>query len=105
VEAELDERDRRHENTFFTEAPRRIFAHLLTLRPTPEDLAYWLCHEEEMDRRLAGTAYAAMIDRQAPAQRSGVLASLNMVADTLKLLPREADTSRRWSASAWADQC
>ncbi|MGE3511201.1 MAG: type IV secretion system DNA-binding domain-containing protein [Vicinamibacterales bacterium] len=95
--------DRRHENTFFTEAPRRIFAHLLTLRPTPEDLAYWLCHEDEIDRRLAGTAYAAMIDRQAPAQRSGVLASLNMVADTLKLLPREADTTRRWSASAWAD--
>ena len=27
--------DRPHENTFFTEAPRRIFAHLLTLKPTP----------------------------------------------------------------------
>ena len=75
--------DRPHENAFFTEAPRRIFAHLLTLRPTPEQLAWWLCHEDEIDRRLAGTAYAAMIDRQAPAQRSGVLASLNMVADTL----------------------
>ena len=83
--------DRHHENTFFTEAPRRIFAHLLTLRPTPEELACWLCHEEELDRRLSGTAYAAMIDRQAPAQRSGVLASLNMVADTLQLLPAERD--------------
>ena len=79
--------DRHHENAFFTEAPRRIFAHLLTLRPTPEQLAWWLCHEDEIDRRLAGTAYATMINRQAPAQRSGVLASLNMVADTLKLLP------------------
>jgi hypothetical protein len=96
--------DRHHDNTFFTEAPRRIFAHLLTLRPGPDELAWWLCHEEEIDRRLAGTAYAAMIDRQAPAQRSGVLASLNMVADTLKLLPREAETARRWSASAWAQQ-
>jgi hypothetical protein len=96
--------DRRTDNTFFTEAPRRIFAHLLTLRPRPDELAWWLCHEEEIDRRLAGTAYAAMIDRQAPAQRSGVLASLNMVADTLKLLPREADTTARWSASAWARQ-
>ena len=95
--------DRHHENAFFTEAPRRIFAHLLTLRPTPEQLAWWLCHEDEIDRRLAGTAYAAMIDRQAPAQRSGVLASLNMVADTLKLLPAERDTSRRWSAAAWAN--
>ena len=95
--------DRHHENAFFTEAPRRIFAHLLTLRPTPEQLAWWLCHEDEIDQRLAGTAYAAMIDRQAPAQRSGVLASLNMVADTLKLLPAERDASRRWSAATWAN--
>ncbi len=95
--------DRHHENAFFTEAPRRIFAHLLTLRPTPEQLAWWLCHEDEIDQRLAGTAYAAMIDRQAPAQRSGVLASLNMVADTLKLLPAERDTSGRWSAAVWAN--
>ncbi len=94
--------DRHHENTFFTEGPRRIFAHLLTLRPTPEELGFWLCHEDELDRRLNGTAYAAMIDRQAPAQRSGVLASLNMVADTLQLLPAERDTARRWSAAAWA---
>jgi type IV secretory pathway TraG/TraD family ATPase VirD4 len=94
--------DRHHENAFFTEAPRRIFAHLLTLTPTPEDLARWLCHEDEIDRRLLGTPYAAMIDRHAPAQRSGVLASLNMVADTLKLLPREAESTRRWSATAWA---
>ena len=78
---------------FFTEGPRRIFAHLLTLRPTPEELASWLCHEDEIDQRVKGTAYAAMIDRQAPAQRSGVLASLNMVADTLKLLPAERDTT------------
>jgi type IV secretory pathway TraG/TraD family ATPase VirD4 len=94
--------DRHHENAFFTEAPRRIFAHLLTLTPTPEQLAWWLCHEAEIDRRLAGTAYATMIDRQAPAQRSGVLASLNMVADTLRLLPSERTTTRRWSAAAWS---
>ena len=94
--------DRHHDNAFFTEGPRRIFAHLLTLRPTPEELAYWLCHEGDIDRRVNGTAYAAMIDRQAPAQRSGVLASLNMVADTLQLLPAERETSRRWSAAHWA---
>src|SRR5947209_20379616 len=86
--------DRRHENPFFTEAPRRIFAHLLTLKPTPAELAWWLCHEEEIDRRLIGTPYASMIARQAPAQRSGVLASLNMVADTLKLLPDERYKTR-----------
>src|SRR3989441_6575763 len=94
--------DRVNENPFFTEGPRRIFVHLLTFRPTAEDLVSWLCRDEELDRRVHGTPYASIIDRQAPAQRSGVLAALNMVADTLKLLPRESQTRRRWSASSWA---
>jgi len=94
--------DRANENPFFTEGPRRIFAQLLTFRPTAEELACWLCHDEELDRRVQATSYASIIDRQAPAQRSGVLAALNMVADTLKLLPRESETTRRWSAESWA---
>jgi type IV secretory pathway TraG/TraD family ATPase VirD4 len=60
---------RHNENAFFTEGPRKIFAHLLTFKPTPEELAWWMCHEGEIDRRVKGTEYAAMIDRQAPAQR------------------------------------
>jgi len=94
--------DRPNENPFFTEGPRRIFAHLLTFRPTAEELAFWLCHDEELDRRVQGTPYASIVDRQAPAQRSGVLASLNMVADTLKLLPSPSQTTRVWSALAWS---
>jgi type IV secretory pathway TraG/TraD family ATPase VirD4 len=94
--------DRRNENPFFVEGPRKIFAHLLTFRPTPEEIAWWMCHEEEVDRRVKGTQYAAMIDRQAPAQRSGVLASLNMVADALKLLPKEKEATGRWSAVEWS---
>ena len=94
--------DRRNENPFFVEGPRKIFAHLLTFRPTPEEIAWWMCHEEEIDQRVKGTQYAAMIDRQAPAQRSGVLASLNMVADALKLLPSETQATGRWSAVEWS---
>lgn len=94
--------DRYNENPFFVEGPRKIFAHLLTFRHSPQELAYWMCHEEEIDRRVKGTEYAAMIDRQAPAQRSGVLASLNMIADTLKLLPSEDETTTRWSAAEWS---
>jgi type IV secretory pathway TraG/TraD family ATPase VirD4 len=94
--------DRVNENPFFTEGPRRIFAHLLRFRPTAEDLASWLRDDAELDRRVQGTPYASIIDRQAPAQRSGVLAALNMVADTLTLLPREWETTHRWSAVAWA---
>ena len=94
--------ERANENPFFTEGPRRIFAHLLTFRPTAEELASWLCHDDELDRRVHGTPYASIIDRQAPAQRSGVLAALNMVADTPNLLPPESATGGRWSAMSWA---
>ena len=96
--------DRRNENPFFVEGPRKIFAHLLTFRPTPEEMAWWMCHEEEIDQRVKGTQYAAMINPQAPAQRSGVLASLNMVADSLKLLPSEKEAAGRWSAAAWSKE-
>ena len=58
--------------------------------------------EAEIDARVSETAYAPMIDPEAPAQRAGVLASLNMVADTLKLLPPEHDTTTRWSAATWS---
>jgi hypothetical protein len=96
--------DRPNENPFFVEGPRRLFAHLLTLRPTAQQLVAWLADEDELDRLLRGTPYAAIVDRRAPPQRSGVLASLNMVADTLKLLPAETFGGVRWSALGWAQQ-
>jgi len=96
--------DQGRENRFFVEAPRKIFAHLLNLKPTPEQLTYWMCHEEEIDKRVEGTEMRAMIDRHAANQRSGVLGSLNMVADAFKLLPSERETKRRWSAAAWAKE-
>jgi hypothetical protein len=91
-------------NRFFVEAPRKIFAHLLKLKPTPEELTHWMCHAEEIDKRVEGTEMEAMIDRSAAAQRSGVLGSLNMVADAFKLLPRESETERRWSTVEWEKQ-
>jgi type IV secretory pathway TraG/TraD family ATPase VirD4 len=96
--------ERSDDKAFFTEGPRRIFAHLLTFHPTAEALASWLRHAEDIDQRVTDTAYAVMIDPKAPAQRSGVLASLNMVADALTLVPSERETTRRWSATAWAAQ-
>jgi type IV secretory pathway TraG/TraD family ATPase VirD4 len=96
--------DQGRENRFFVEAPRKIFAHLVNLRPTPEQLTYWMCNAEEIDKRVEGTEMAAMIDRHAAAQRSGVLGSLNMVADAFKLLPKESETERRWSTVEWAQQ-
>ena len=54
--------DQGRENQFFVEAPRKIFAHLINLKPTPEELTYWMCHAEEIDKRVRGTELAAMID-------------------------------------------
>jgi Type IV secretion-system coupling protein DNA-binding domain len=96
--------DKPHENTFFVEGPRKIFAHLLTLKPTPEELVRWMSHEEELDRLLKGTELSAFIYRGAGPQRGGVLGALNMVADSLKLLPKEGETKQRWTTEEWARQ-
>jgi hypothetical protein len=90
------ERGRRH-----LESHRQAHALLESFRRT--DSHYGVFHAGRF-QRVKGTEYAAMIDRRAPAQRSGVLASLNMVADSLKLLPRAADTTKRWSAAAWSNK-
>ncbi len=94
--------DRHNENPFFVEGPRKIFAHLLTFRPTPEQLVWWMSHPEEIDSRVKGTEYETIIDSQSPPQRNGVLGSLNMIADSLKLLPTEQSTNRSWSALEWS---
>jgi hypothetical protein len=96
--------DKPRENTFFVEGPRKIFAHLLTLKPTPEQLVWWMSHEEELDRLLKGTELATFIYRGAGPQRGGVLGALNMVADSLKLLPKENETRQRFTTEEWARQ-
>ena len=96
--------DRPNEQRFFTHGPREIYAHLLTFKPTPHELAEWMSHDEEIDRRVRGTELASLIAETAPAQREGVMAELKMVAKALKLLPRENETKRRWSTVQWSSQ-
>jgi type IV secretory pathway TraG/TraD family ATPase VirD4 len=43
-----------------------------------------------------------MIDRSAPSQRAGVLASLSMVGDSFQLIPDRAETTGQWSAYEWS---
>ena len=71
------------ENPFFVQGPRKIFAYLLNLKPTTEELLGWLSDERELERRLKGTPLAAMIYESAGPQRGGMFASLSMVADSL----------------------
>ena len=53
-------------NRFFVEAPQKIFAHLLSFLPTPEELVQWMSDPEEIDRRVRKTEYWALIDPKAP---------------------------------------
>lgn len=90
-------------NRFFVEAPQKIFAHLLSYLPTPEDLIKWMSDPAEIDRRVKGTEYWMLIDPKAPQQRTGVLGSLNMSADSFRLLPKEDETASQWTATKWAE--
>jgi hypothetical protein len=90
-------------NRFFVEAPQKIFAHLLTYLPTPMELVEWMSDPAEIDRRVKGTEYWALIDPKAPQQRTGVLGSLNMSADSFRLLPKADETTTAWTATQWAE--
>ena len=90
-------------NRFFVEAPQKIFAHLLTFLPTPDQLVQWMSDPAEIDRRVKGTEYWALIDPKAPQQRSGVLGSLNMSADSFRLLPKQEEAASVWTATQWAE--
>jgi len=88
---------------FFTETPQKIFAHLLTFGPTPQELVEWMANPDEVDRRVQNTEMAMMIAKGAQQQRNGVLASLGLIADSLRMLPRKDKTEHHWNATQWAE--
>jgi type IV secretory pathway TraG/TraD family ATPase VirD4 len=89
---------------FFIESPQKIFAFLMAYGPTPEELVEWMSNPEEIDRRLKGTEHAHLIDSRAHQQRAGVLASLGLVADSLRLLPKSNEGNGSWTATEWAEK-
>jgi type IV secretory pathway TraG/TraD family ATPase VirD4 len=88
---------------FFIESPQKIFAFLMAYGPTPEELVKWMSDPQEIDRRLKGTEHAHLIDPRAEHQRAGVLGSLGLVADSLRLLPKKGHGNGEWSATEWAE--
>lgn len=88
---------------FFIESPQKLFAHLLLSLPTPQQLVEWMSHPDEIDERVKGTELAALIDKKAPQQRSGVLGSLSLVADSFRLLPTRAEAAYEWTARQWSE--
>jgi len=94
--------DKEYEKAFFTDAPRRVLAHLLRRKPHVRDLLRWMSDPEEIAAIVKGTPLAAYLDPGAPAQRAGILSSMNMVADSLELLPQYADhNDPRFATSSW----
>src|SRR5258708_14244761 len=91
--------DKPRDNTFFTEAARKIFAHLLRYRPTPQDLTYWMKNMDELDKRVAGTELEAMIPKSPGGQRAAVQGTFNQAAAAFQLLPSQLEAKGRWSAS------
>jgi hypothetical protein len=88
---------------FFTETPQKIFAHLLTFGPSPQELVEWMANPDEIDRRVQNTEMAMMIAKGAQQQRNGVLASLGLIADSLRMLPTKETVESHWSATEWAE--
>ncbi len=93
--------EKEYEKAFFTDAPRRILAHLLKRRPQPRDILRWMAAPDQMAAMVKGTPLAALLDPAAPAQRAGVLSSLNMVADSLELLPEWEHTKPTFATAEW----
>ena len=89
---------------FFIESPQKIFAFLMAYGPTPDELVEWMSNPDEIDRRLKGTEHAHLIDPRAHQQRAGVLASLGLVADSLRLLPKRDESNGVWTATEWAEK-
>jgi hypothetical protein len=89
---------------FFYRTPAQIFAHLLREGPTPHTLADWMADESFLQKKVKGTEMAFYIDRKAGPQAAGVLASLGLVAQSLRLLPKREETKSAWNATDWAKE-
>ena len=92
--------EKEYEKEFFTDGPRRVLAHLLKKKPQPRDILKWMAEPKWIERMVQGTPLAALLDPGAPAQRAGVLSSLNMVADCLELLPEWDEAKGKTFATA-----
>ena len=88
-------------NQFFIDAPRKIFAYLCTFGPSPAQLVTWMSNPAMIEKKVQGTEMQELIDAYAPAQRSGVLSALGMVANAFRYLPPVEKTTSKWTAKAW----
>ncbi len=92
-------------NPFFTNSARTIFAYLLSLKQSPQQLVAWLTDQRRLMDLLHGTTIQDVLPADSAQQRSGVMAPLNMVAVTLALCPTVQECGgSTWSAASWAER-
>src|SRR5260370_13361463 len=103
AESFFPERHNASTNTeFFIKSARSIFARMLEFRPDAERIVELLKDEKLIDKVVAGTEHAHLIDRGAKGQRGGVLATLSEIGESLKLLPSPQECERELSLTDWA---
>jgi hypothetical protein len=93
--------EKEYEKAFFTDAPRRLLTAMLRRRMPTHFLLQWMSDPESLASIVAGTPLAALIDPAAPAQRAGVLSSLNLVADCFELLPEGGGGRASFATADW----
>ena len=89
-------------NRFFVKRRRRSSL-TSDVSADPEELVQWMSDPAEIDRRVKGTEYWMFIDPKAPHQRTGVLGSLNMSADSSACCQSKNETASAWTATKWAE--
>jgi hypothetical protein len=80
--------DQPKETPFFIQTPRKIFAEMLRRGMDAAAMVATMTDGAALDKLVEGTEMASMISHAAPSQREGVRASLNLVADALRLLKK-----------------
>jgi hypothetical protein len=53
-------------NQFYIDAPRKIFAYLVTFGPSPADLVAWMSNPAIIEKKVQGTEMEELIDAYAP---------------------------------------
>ena len=92
-------------STFFSDKSIAIWTHLNAHTPPAEarDLAYWMGHEEELDRRLMGSECEGDINKNSPNQRNGILASFRAPKQALASIPTSKEAPH-WTVREWCEQ-
>jgi type IV secretory pathway TraG/TraD family ATPase VirD4 len=88
-------------DAFWTESPRKLMTIFLSKGLSAADMVRLFESDNQIDKIVAGSKYASLIDPKSPSQRSGVLSELTKLAQVLQWLPAEEDTKSRWSAARW----